>query len=493
MGLLLTVVGGFAGGILLRSLFVFSWPSISFALLLGTLVLVAWFFAKRKTYLLVALFLLAGVLGATRFHLADTLLPKSFVSDIGERVMYEGTVVAEPDMRDASQRITLAVEQGSEVTRMLAVAERYPSVAYGDRVRVEGTLKLPEPFDTDTGRVFRYDKYLQKDGVRFLLHFATVDVVMSAEGFSLYGVLYNIKHVFNEALSHALPEPAASLASGLILGGKQGLGEELKQTFTVAGLIHIVVLSGYNVMIVAIAVMRLLVFLPRRAASALAAVTIGLFVLMAGAGAASVRAGAMAALGLYARATARTFDALRALLVVGAAMILWNPFVLVFDPGFQLSFIATLGLILGAPLVATRLAFIKNEFLREIAASTIAAQIAVLPLLFYQTGLFSAVALPANLLVLPVIPFAMGLSFFAGAAAFVLPPLATAVGLPSYAVLAYIITVTKFLAALPLASFSFPAFPFALVVLAYAVLGYFVWSKRFSTTAQFKLLRNAST
>jgi competence protein ComEC len=196
---------------------------------------------------------------------------------------------------------------------------------------------------------------------------------------------------------------------------------------------------------------------------------------MAGAGAASVRAGTMACLGLFARATARTFDALRALLVAGFVMVLWNPHVLAFDPGFQLSLIATLGLILGAPFVAARLAFIKNGFLREIAASTISAQIAVLPLLLYQTGLFSTVALPVNLLVLPIVPLAMALSFFAGAFALLIPPLSVIGGLPAYGVLTYIIEATEFAAALPVASFSLPAFPFVLILAAYAVLGYLVF------------------
>src|SRR3990167_4389650 len=498
MAALIAVTAGFASGVLLRSLFVFGWPIILFIALVGLMLFAARLVASRAAYLLCALFVIAAALGAARFHMADAPLPAPLLADLDTRVVYEGEVVVEPDVRDSHQRITVEVREGEEEARVFIVADRYPAVSYGDHVVARGVLALPEPFATDAGllgqgRVFRYDHYLKKDGVEFIIEFGELDIIAKHEGFSLYGALYDLKHAFNAALSRALPEPEASLASGLILGGKQGLGEDLKEAFTIAGLIHIVVLSGYNVMIVAIAMMRFFVFLPRRAAATLAGITIGLFVLMAGAGAASMRAGLMAGLGLFARASARPFAALRALLVVGVALVAGNPFTPVFDPGFQLSFVATAGLILGAPLVAARFAFIRNEFFKEIAASTIAAQIAVLPLLLYQTGLFSLVALPANLLVLPAIPLAMGLSFFAGTISLVFPSLALVAGLPAHAVLSYIIAVAEGAAALPLSSLSIPAFPFIFVLIAYATLGYTAFVKRSSMTLQLMFSKKTST
>ena len=468
-------ISGLAGGILLHSFLFFSWPAIGLIALLGMLLGGAWFFTNRRFLAAASIFLITGAVGAARFHIADIAPPEGFLSELDSRISYEGVVVAEPDVRDATQRVVIRVSKDTESVEVLAIADRYPVLSYGDRVRVTGTLVLPEPFDTDAGRVFRYDKYLQKDSIRFLVEFSDAEILARQEGFSLYAMLYGLKRAFNDALADALPEPSASLAGGLILGGKQGLGSDLQQAFITAGLIHVVVLSGFNVMIVAEAVLRGLFFLPKRLAFVIAGAVIGLFVLMAGAGAASVRAGAMAGLGLFARATGRTFAALRALLFVGIAMVLWNPFVLAFDPGFQLSFVATAGLILGAPLVAARLAFIKSRFLREIVASTVAAQTAVVPLLLYQTGLFSAVALPANLLVLPVIPLAMGLSFAAGLISLCVPTLALIGGVPAYFVLSYISAAAETAAALPLSAFSLPSFPFALVVLAYTALAFLVW------------------
>lgn len=228
-------------------------------------------------------------------------------------------------------------------------------------------------------------------------------------------------------------------------------------------------------MIIAEAVLRLLGFLPRRTALIVSGVAIALFVITAGAGSAAVRAGIMACIALFARATGRTYDALRALGVAIVLMLLINPLLLAFDPGFQLSIAATLGLILGAPLVESRLSWIKQIFVRDVVATTIAAQVFVLPLLLYQTGNLSPFALPANILVLPFVPLAMALSFISGSIGMLLPQVASLVALPSYLMLSYVVSVTELISSLPFAKVVLPAFPFALVVIAYALLGVLVW------------------
>ncbi|MEK7201188.1 MAG: ComEC/Rec2 family competence protein, partial [Patescibacteria group bacterium] len=242
--------------------------------------------------------------------------------------------------------------------------------------------------------------------------------------------------------------------------------------FTAVGLLHIVVLSGYNVMIVAEAILRGLQFAPKRIAIGIASITILLFVLAAGGGASAVRAGIMAGVGLFARATSRTYDALRALVFVLVLMLLLNPLLLIYDPGFQFSFMATLGLIIGAPRVEPYLVWVKSNMLREVLATTIAAQVFVLPLLLYETENLSLVAVPANVLVLPVIPLTMLLSFIAGLVGIVLPAIAVFVGLPAFALLSYIIGVATFTAGLPLAAVMVPSFPFVLVLALYALLGF---------------------
>lgn len=473
----LSGVLGFASGILCRSFVYLGTPVSAFLLFLGSVALVSYLRSRRRLYLLAAIVLIAFLLGMLRTGLAPMHAPEDLAERIGTEATVIGKVIADPDMREHNQRILIEEEDG---TRMLVVANRFPEVQYGQTVEAQGALKEPEPFDADGGRVFRYDRFLAKDGVFAILHQASVSPVSDRETVTdrVRGALSDMKAVFMRALGTALPEPHASLAAGMLLGGKQGLGGELVDAFTITGLIHIVVLSGYNIMIIAEAVMRSLGMMPRRYAIAVASAAIAAFVLMAGAGAAAVRAGIMAELALLARATGRTYVVLHALALAMALMLLFNPLSLAFDPGFQLSVIATLGLILGAPLVESRLMFVRSTFLREILSATIAAQIAVLPLLLYQTGSLSLVSLIANVLVLPVVPLAMLLSFLASLAALLSGWLAPIAGLPAYAALGYVIGVTEFLANLPLAQVIVPAFPLALVIFMYAGLGAAVYRLR---------------
>ncbi len=477
--MLLGAIVGFAVGILGASLFVISWAALGFLLLIGSILVVFRVWKKESMYAFAGVVVLASVLGAGRALLAPQALPESLRPLIGETLHIEGLIVSDPDVREVSQRLTVAVE--GEETRMLVVAPLYPPVAYGETIRAEGEVSVPEPFDTVGGRIFRYDKFLAKDGIFLVMQNAHVEVIAPRVGMftQVRGALSDVKFEGLRALAVALPEPYAALAGGLLLGGKQGLGKDLLDDFIQTGLVHVVVLSGYNVMIVADAVFRAFGFLSQKSAAFAAAATIVAFVVSAGAGAASVRAGVMASIALYGRASGRKYDAFRALLLAALLMILWNPLTLAYDPGFQLSFVATLGLIFGAPIVERWLAWVKIKFIKEVAATTIAAQIAVLPLLLYQNGLFSTVALPANIIVLPLVPFAMLASALAGVAGVMVPALAPILAFPAYILLSYIVGVVEMAASIPLAAITVPAFPFWLVILAYTLLIFFV--AKFST------------
>jgi competence protein ComEC len=376
--------------------------------------------------------------------------------------------------------------------------------------------------------------------VRFILNYAYLRVESNAPWYSISAALARIKHSFLNGLAATLPEPYASLAGGVVIGGKSGLGTELQNAFIRSGLVQIVVLSGYNVMVVAEWVMAALALTPlkKRWGAAAGAAAILIFVGIAGTTATALRAALMAFIALYARATGRSYSAGRALLFVVFLMLIWNPLYLVFDPGFGLSVAATAGLIWLAPIIETRLAALRmrkvsagrkifeskpsaatpthafrhegfernalknfsperTSFWTNAVATTLAAQVAVLPLLLYDTGNLSLVAVPANLLTMPMVPLAMGLSALAGLAGVlfgkILPILGIVLAFPAYVANAYIIFIARGSSALPFAAFTLPPFPFWLALVAYAALIFAASSKRFSTTLQFKFAKKAST
>ncbi|MFA6502834.1 MAG: ComEC/Rec2 family competence protein [Candidatus Paceibacterota bacterium] len=493
MGFLVAIVSGFASGVGVRSIFSFGWEPIVFVLILAALCAAFAFLKPRLVYSLGAVFFLFVALGMVRAVVADTPAPDAFLRDLRHRVSYEAVVMGDPDVREKSQRIALEV-QG---TGMLAVMPLSADVRVGDKVRVYGTLSLPEAFETDGGRTFRYDKYLQARGIRFLISFGSIYTTEPAPWYSVPAALARVKHSFLDGLSRALPQPDSALAGGIVIGGKEGLGTELKEAFTRSGLVQIIVLSGYNVMIVAEWVMIFLALfaLPRRLRYFAGGAGLLLFVGIAGISSTAVRAAIMAIIALYARATGRSYAASRALLFAVLLMLVWNPLYLVFDPGFGLSVAATAGIIWLAPLIEARLTRLR-PFWRNAVATTLAAQIAVLPLLLYNIGLFSLVALPANLLVNPLVPLAMASAAIAGVvgmtAGYLFPIIATIAGYPAYILTRYFILVAEKSSALPYAGFTLEHFPFVFVLAAYAALIYVVTSKRFSTTPQLMLAKKAS-
>lgn len=392
------------------------------------------------------------------------------LEQVGETVSLEGVVVEELDVRERSARMTVAVRED----RVLVSLDRYSAVAYGDRVVVSGKLRLPESFEGDLGRMFHYGGYLRVRDIGYVMSYPqSVEVVSSREGHWFLHGLYDFKGAFVGAINRTIPDPSAGLGVGLLLGVKQALGEELERAFRVTGIIHIVVLSGYNVMIVIAAVMFLLgsvLSLRPRVIIGLLAITT--FALLVGLSATVVRATIMAGLVLIAQLIGRQYHIVRALCLAGAIMVLVEPHILAFDIGFQLSFMATLGLILIAPQFETIMGYVPSKFgVREFLIATIATQIAVLPLLAYHIGEVSLIAVLVNVLILPLVPVAMGLTFIAGLVALFIPLIAPPFAMSAHTLLILMIRIVEWCATVPYASITVPVIPWYGVFVMYGLLG----------------------
>lgn len=483
--ILWAIVGGFLVGVFARSFVPLGLAFASFALLLGLAALLLGYFDRRvfAKYILVAVAFFSCGIGIARMDASTLSGDPGLVARLGQKVVLEGVVVDEPDVRESGVHLSLDVDMLADKSApasvkggVLVFAPSHSNVSYGDRVRASGTLRLPEAFDTGVGRSFNYPGYLAVSGIGYELAFAQVEEVEEGRGNVLKATAIGVKQEFLEGLGRAMSEPQAGLGGGITVGDKRGVGDKLSQTFRVVSLTHIIVLSGYNIMVVVDALGRLTQRAPRLLRFGGGGFVAIFFALMTGLASASVRAAAMALLAIAGRASGRMYLAGRALGVVVLGMVAWNPFVLAYDPGFQLSVAATAGLILLAPVLAPRLAFIPSALgLREVAISTISAQIAVVPLLLYQTGNLSIVGLPANLLVLLTVPSAMFFSAIASLAGLLLGPFAPIVAFPAYLLLSYAIGIARFFASLPFASVALPAFSAWLVFAAYAILFGGVW------------------
>jgi competence protein ComEC len=195
------------------------------------------------------------------------------------------------------------------------------------------------------------------------------------------------------------------------------------------------------------------------------------FALLVGLSATVVRASIMAALLLAAQAFGRTYDVMRGLLLAGAVMIFINPYLLLYDIGFQLSFMATLGLLLVAPHLEVLTINAPTRLgIKDFLVATIATQIAVLPLLLYYIGEVSLVAVVVNVLVLPMVPVAMLLTFITGVVGLVSSGVAAMIGFTAYLSLSYIVIIATWFVKLPFASVTVPVIPAGGIFILYGLL-----------------------
>ena len=469
-------VGGFVGGVFLHSFIDLGLTFSVFLLLLGCGFLI---YRTRLAFSITACVLIGLGLGLLRYDAARLPSPSL---PTGERLVLVGTIINEPSEKEGVQRLVVEL---SDETKLLVSTNTAPAYSYGDKLEIVGQLVRPKNFSTRSDPVtgsdlvtpeFDWVGYLAKDGISYQMFRPQIRVLAHDQGNPLVSHLFRIKHAFTGNVERVIAEPASALLGGLVLGAKSSLGEELTEKFRRTGVSHIVALSGYNMTIVADNIVSFFsLFLSRAVSYGLGVVGILLFSIMAGAGATVVRAAIMALIVILARARGNTYRMGRALVFAGALMILHNPRILVFDLSFQLSFLATLGILYGPPIIEPYFRWLTEKLqLRATAITTSSAQIAVLPLILYKMGNLSIVALPVNMLILPLIPATMLWGFLTGIAGF----LGSAPSLPfafvSYILLIYELTVVKLFSALPFAAVEF-FIPLWLMILMYAGMATLVY------------------
>ncbi len=437
----LAVMLFFVGGVALRSFFAIE--EIYVLIGIGVLACVMLAFSRDMKVVLYSAMAGVSLVGMLWFASFE---PRQFVLEkqVGTNITIEGEVVRDPEFRNTTQRLVVA-PQSASAEKILVVAPRYPETAYGDTVRVTGILKRPENFSG-----FDYAGYLAKDDIYFTMNYA--DVALVREGSGIRRSLFAFKNQLKENIDLAMPSPHASFVNGILLGDTADMPKELDEAFVASGVSHLTALSGYNITIIAVFVAFALSFFFTSSGviTVLSIIGIALFVLMTGASPSVVRAAIMGVALLLARHAGRQSAPLIVIVFAAFVMIVANPRVLVFDIGFQLSFLAVLGLAYVAPYLQKKMMRVP-EFLKwkEAFVATISAQIAVLPLLAYQFGQVSLVSPMVNVLVLPLMPFAMLFGFLTGAAGFIAPLAAKVFAYPLWCITAYQLYVIEYFASLP--------------------------------------------
>ena len=433
-----------------------------------------------KKWTLFGLMFLALGFGIFRFDIKDFHeVDPRLEQRVGESTEVEGVVVSEPEQRENDVRFILQ----TSMDKIIVSSPFINHIEYGDEFRVEGKLETPGVIASNTrstssgqaGREFNYAKYLSKDDVYYTMSFAKVSVVGHDKGNKILSILFSIKHSFVNKMNSLLPEPESSLLAGLLVSGKQALPKSILEEFKRAGVVHIVVLSGYNITIVAEFLRNIFSFLSFSVATGASVLGIVLFTLMTGATATVVRASIMALIVVIGKSLHRTYSVPRALLLAVVLMLLQNPKLLVFDPSFQLSYLAILALVFVGPIVEAKLHRVTKKWgMRSILSTTIATQLTVLPYLLYSMGSVSIVSLFSNMFILIFVPTTMLVGFIATILGYMNYYLALPFAFLAHILLTYILGVAHTLGNLPWASITL-SIPLWLVLFLYSFIIYFIW------------------
>lgn len=320
---------------------------------------------------------------------------------VGQDVEMRGEVVTSPDVRERSVRVTVRSDFG----KFLLILPSDVEVEYGDQVWVQGGVELPtNPPDFD------YRAWLGQRGIRVIVRNPDVFERAPGGGAWLVRMAQRGRSWAEQNIRNVLPEPHATVAVGVLLGVRNALPEWAAEDFQRSGLQHLLVVSGSNVAIVLVLVGWMLAPIGRRAVLLGALLSLVWFVAMTGADPPVLRAAVMGGAVGIAAALGRFSDGRTMVLLAAAVLGAWQPGMLR-DAGYQLSVAATLGIILFAPIFLRFFHKFCTEGLAKILGVLIvislAAQVAVLPVLGVTFGTFPVAGIGANLFAEPLVPLAM--------------------------------------------------------------------------------------
>lgn len=482
-GIFIFVSGSFIVGAVLAPILKIDRANLSqliivLILLLGA-VAVVW---PKKEWRLLSLGAVFLFLSFLRFAITEPpFAPSNLIFYHDRWVSMEGIISDEP-VFDNKQRIILKVKKLKVIIsdddarrvsgKAIMYLDRYPEYHYGDLIKVN--CNLARPLDSEDGKQkFSYPAYLARQGVWSVCLNGRIKEDAPGYGNWAYGKILKFKNILVEGVNKILPEPQSSFLGGLLYGARQSIPADLKNAFSRTGTAHIVAISGYNITIIAAAILAILqgLSVPRKRAFWASAVLIVVFVLLTGASASVVRAGLMGIIVLWARHVGRLSQAGRVLVFTAFLMLLFNPRLILFDAGFQLSFASTLGILYFSPILENYARRWPKIFgLKESLLTTLSAIIATAPLIAYSFGSFSLVAPIVNLLILPAIPYTMALGFGAMILGLLYFPLGQVWGSVVWLPLTYIIKVVEYFASWNWAAISVPAMPWWVMVLFYCLL-----------------------
>ena len=372
---------------------------------------------------------------------------------VGIRAQVSDQVVSGLDKQQIEVEVLDLSSVDTEVSgRILLTTGLYPEYRYGEILEIEGFLQAPPDFPD-----FAYSRYLAKEGIYSVIYYPDIKRLGEIDLSFSQKIKQNI-FAFKDRLSHlverGLGDPEAALVKAMVLGDKSTVPPDLRDDFSRAGISHITAISGMHIGILAALVFQVLLSLgfARKRVFIFSCFFLVFYIFLIGLPASAVRAGAMGILLLLSFNLGRFAKTENLIVLAAASMLVFNPFLLRDDLGFQLSFLAVSGIWYFYPLSNHLRQLHQNNFLfksiSDVLIITLAAQILTLPLIAYNFSHISLLAPLANLLVLWTLPFILILSLIGLILSLVYPFLARVFFLPVDFLISYVAELGQFISSL---------------------------------------------
>ncbi len=488
----------FMAGILLAYNF-----SLSFTLVLSAisfLVLVITYKKFKRAMLVISAALIFFTAGSLLYNNSE----KQFIYDLkdyyGKSVTLNGYIDSELE-RDGDKIKFTFKETKTLKSKLLVIVYNSRGaegsfdtgkIGYRTRLSFQGVINRPKGATNPGG--FNYQRYLASLGVSGTVNIFNSEV--TTKGIEPGGMInrlgYGIKNKVLGIVEYCLSKNQAGLLAGMIIGYKDGLDENAFEAFSKAGLTHIMVASGMNVAFIILPLLFLFkrLNIGNRASSVITIFVLILFVFVTGFSASVVRAVIMGIIILIGKIIMREPDIYTSISAAALIILFINPFT-IFDIGFQLSFGATLSLVMFYPVIKAGVSQIRiPEIIADTLAATLAAQIGVVPITLYYFNNLSIISVVSNLLVVPMVQIITIIGFIMVFAGLIDINLAVLIGYINNTFLSFVLFVTETSSKVPFASLKLPTPPMWMIITYYVWIIYtFIGRERLNRLLGFKKVK----
>lgn len=454
------IVGVFVGSLLLDS-------SLSMPILVTALLLTVAFLLissrSYRYYVLIFSAAIAGFLYVNLWHHVVTAVPLTSelkLDIIGHVVFVEKYV--------DKQRLSVKIQKPLDVAsqKIFVYTSRYPHSHVGDTIAFSCSLKRIRAFEG-----FAFDKYAEERGINFMCLYPKIELLESGSGFR--AAFFRIKDWYSLRITKSFHEPVSSLITAMLLNEASEIQASVRDSFSKSGLVHIISISGLHVSIVIVFLGEMLLVLGLSPKTRLVTAVIGMvaYLTLLGFPPAAVRASIMGSAFILGHVLGRPAQGLHTLVVTACFLIITSPLLLVYNIGFQFSFLAFLGIVTTYKFWHRIFYFIPHiGGLRSSIAITCAAQLFTWPLTLYYFDITSPISLVSNAILLPLSTFLL-LGSFTVPLLSIVPVIGDIVTAPLYFLTLIFIQGAQVFSELPFAYFEITSFTIIPLCIAYGILG----------------------